>query len=84
METERKWDDILPDDMVAKFRDWNSDLGTLRELWIPRRYFQQKVERLELHMFGDSSEDVFSAVAFLRGKVISGDDSSTEIAFVSG
>ena len=35
-------------------------------------------------MFGDSSQDVFSAVAFLRGKVTSGDDSSTEIAFVSG
>ena len=27
-------------------------------------------------MFGDSSQDVFSAVDFLRGKVISGGDSS--------
>ena len=59
-------------------------MGTLSEIRIPRSYFQQKVESLELHMFGDSSQDVFSAVAFLRGKVISGDDSSTEIAFVFG
>ena len=80
----QKWDDILPDDIVTKFLDWSSELGTLSELRIPRSYFQQKVERLELHMFGDSSQDVFSAVAFLRGKVISGDDSSTEIAFVFG
>ena len=35
-------------------------------------------------MLGDSSQDVFSAVAFLGDKVISGDDSSTEIAFVFG
>ena len=35
-------------------------------------------------MFGDSSQDVFSAVAFPRGKVISGDDSSTETVFVFG
>ena len=35
-------------------------------------------------MFGDSSQDVFSAVAFLRGKVISGNDRSTELAFVFG
>ena len=81
----QKWDDILPDDIVTKFLDWSSELRTLSELGIPRSYFQQNVERLELHMFGDSSQDVFSAAAaFLRGKVISGDDSSTEIAFVFG
>ena len=80
----QKWDDILPDDIVTKFLDWSSELGTLSELRIPRSYFQRKVECLELHMFGDSSQDVFSAVAFLRSKVTSGDDSSTEMAFVFG
>ena len=35
-------------------------------------------------MFGDSSQDVFSAVAFLRGKVNTGNGCSTEIAFVIG
>ena len=35
-------------------------------------------------MFRDSLQDVVSAVEFLRGKVISGADSSTEIAFVFG
>ena len=59
-------------------------MGTLSELRIPRSYFQQKVKRLELHMVGDRSQHVFSAVAFLRGNFISGDASSTEIAFVFG
>ena len=35
-------------------------------------------------MFGDSSQDVFSAVAFLRGKVNTGIGCSTDIAFVFG
>ena len=80
----QKWDDIVPDDIVTKFLDWSFELETVSELKVPRNFFQQKVERLEFHMFWDSSQDVFSAVAFLRGKVISGDDSSTEVAFFFG
>ena len=68
----QKWDDLLPEVTVTKFLDWSSELGTLGELVIPRSYFQQNVECLELHMFGDSSQDVFSAVAFLRGKINTG------------
>ena len=34
---------------------------------------------MELHLFGDSSQDVFSAVAFLRAKVV-----KKELAFVFG
>ena len=35
-------------------------------------------------MFGDKSQDVFSAVTFLRGKIVSEHGSSTELAFVFG
>ena len=80
----QKWDDVLPDDIVTKFTDWSSELGSLSEIVIPRSYFPRNVERLELHMFGDSSQDVFSAVAFLRGKMVSKHGSSTELAFVFG
>ena len=51
---------------------------------IPRSYFQQNVERLLLQMFEDSSQDIFGAVALLRGKVNTGNSCSTEIAFVFG
>ena len=72
----------MPDDIVTKFTDWSSELGSLSEVFIPRSYFKQNFELLELHMFGDSSQDVFSAVAFLRGKIVSEHGSSTELAFV--
>ena len=80
----QKWDDLLPEDIVTKFLDWSSELGTLSELVIPRSYCQQNVECSELHMFGDSSQDVFSAVAFIRGKINTGNGCSTEVAFVFG
>ena len=35
-------------------------------------------------MFGDSSQDFFSAVAFLRGKVATTTGHTTELAFISG
>ena len=65
----QQWDDDLPDEVVTKFNEWSKELPTLSEIQIPRSYFEARVETLELHMFGDSCEDVFSAVAFLRGKV---------------
>ena len=36
---------------------------------IPRSYFPVDVDQIELHVFGDSSQEVFSAVAFLRGNL---------------
>ena len=45
-------------------------------------YFCQTVETIELHVFGDSSQDAFRAVAFLRGKLINDHDVVTQLAFV--
>ena len=36
---------------------------------MPRSYFSGPFQHLELHMFGDSSQEVFSAVGFLRAQV---------------
>ena len=81
----QQWDDDLPPDIVTKFLDWTQELPALSDIAIARAYFQGKVEALELHIFGDSSQDVFSAVVFLRGKVISGNGCpQTKLAFVFG
>ena len=80
----QQWDDDLPDEIVTKFNEWSKELPTLSEIQIPRSYFEERVETLELHMFGDSSQDVFSAVAFLRGKVATATGYTTELAFVFG
>ena len=54
---------------MDRFIAWCADLPKLSELTIPRSYFTGPFEGLELHVFGNSSQDVFSAVAFLRVKV---------------
>ena len=49
---------------------------------IKRSYFSAPVDWVELHMFGDSSEEVFCAVAFLRARVKT--SLETQVAFVFG
>ena len=80
----QQWDDNLPDDIATKFMEWSKELSTLKKITIPRSYFCQTVERIELHVFGDSSQDAFSAVAFLRGKLVNDHDVVTQLAFVFG
>ena len=41
-------------------------------------------EHLELHMFGNSSQEVFSAASFLRAQVNTSSGPKTELAFVLG
>ena len=59
------WDEKLPQDTVERFLEWSAELPKLAEITIPRSYFLENFEHLELHMFGDSSQEVFSAVEFL-------------------
>ena len=81
----QQWDDELPPDCVTKFLEWSTELTTLSDITIPRAYFVGEIEALELHLFDDSSQEVFSAVAFLRAKVTAKDSgSTTELAFVFG
>ena len=81
----QSWDDELPKDTVDRFLAWCIELPRLGEITIPRSYFSGPFQHLELHMFGDSSQDVFSAVCFLRAQVTcpSG-EIITELAFVLG
>ena len=79
----QQWEDELPPDLVTKFLEWSKKLPYLSDITIPRAYFVGEIEALELHLFGDSSQEVFSAVAFLRAKVTTKDSgSTTELAFV--
>ena len=63
----QQWDDQLSIDKSQKLTEWITELPRLSEMTIPRSYFSVDVDRIELHVFWDSSQDVFSAVAFLRG-----------------
>ena len=80
----QQWDDNLPDHIAEKFLEWSDELTRLTEITIPRSYFEGQLEKVELQIFGDSSQDIFSSVAFLRAKVTWGCYSKTEFAFVFG
>ena len=77
-------DNNLPDDFSEKFLEWAAELPKLSEITMPRSYFRGIMESVELHVFGDSSQDVFSAVAFLRAIVDSNEGTETQLAFVFG
>ena len=78
------WDEELSKDTVERFLEWSVELPKLAEITIPRSYFSGNFKHLELHMFGDSSQEVFSAVAFLRAQVNTSSGPKTELAFVLG
>ena len=54
--------------MVQRFLVWSADLPTVENIKIPRIYFTGAFDNIELHMFGDSFQDIFKAVAFLRAR----------------
>ena len=59
--------------------------GKLENIIIPRSYFTEPFDNVELHMFGDIFQDTFSAVAFLRARVTTPTGKvKTELAFVLG
>ena len=66
---EKIWDEELPKDTVDRFLAWCVELPQLAKITIPRSYFLGPHQHLELHMFGDSSLDVFSDVGFLRAQI---------------
>ena len=80
----QQWDDNLPEEIVTKFLEWSKELSTVNEITMLRIYFCQTVETIELHGFGGSSQDAFSAVAFLRGKLINDRGVVRQLTFVFG
>ena len=81
----QSWDDELPKDTVDRFLAWCVELPRLAEITMPRSYFSGPSQHIELHMFGDGSQDVFSAVGFLRAQInCTSGEIITDLAFVLG
>ena len=78
------WDKELPKNTIERFLEWSLELPKLAKITIPKSYFSGNFEHLELHMFGDSSQEVVSAVAFLRAQVNTSSGPKTELAFLLG
>ena len=58
----QQWVDDLQPEVVTKFLDRIEGIPGLSDIVIPRAFFQGNVETLDLHQFGNSSQNVFSAV----------------------
>ena len=81
-----KWNhkkDTLVVSRGTKYVD-NKNVTQLGNLTVARTLFSGDFDSTELHVFGDSSQKVFSAVAFLRAKVKSGPTTHTQIALILG
>ena len=70
------------DEFQEKFIEWHTGLPILGRLTISRCFFDTPVDQMELHIFGDSSQDKFCSVVFLRGRSVVTNE--TKIAFVFG
>lgn len=79
-----KWDEKLPLDLTKKWQQWCSELPQLHQLSIPR-WYQTHIPRqdgqvLRLHVFCDSSERAYSAVAYLQGETKEGEVTASLVA----
>ena len=61
--TRQHWDDEQSQDEVQRFLAWSADLPKLE---FPQSYFTGPFDNAELHVFGNSSQDILGSVAFLR------------------
>ena len=78
------WDEELQKGTVEKFLEWSEELPKLAEITISWSCFSANFEHLELQIFGDSSQEVSSAVEFLRPWLNTSGGSQTELPFVLG
>ena len=65
------WDDKLPETLASEFQSWIQSSQALVKLKFPRAYFpnsqwKSKVNKLQLHAFGDASEVAYGVVVYLR------------------
>ena len=62
------WDEDVPSDHANQWLKWISDISNLTSIEIPRPYFLTDISTRQLHIFCDSSQLAYGAVAYLRGK----------------
>ena len=61
------WDESLPAEQKEQWLKWTDDIHNLTSIEVPRQYFFANVTKTQLHIFCDSSQQAYGAVAYLRG-----------------
>ena len=62
------WDDTLPPEFLKEWSKWQEELDVIAQFHIPRFYHHipHNPSVIDLHVFGDASEQAFCTVAFFR------------------
>lgn len=60
------WDETLPQQITAIWRDWVDKVHLLNEIRVPRRIVCEKATSVELHGFCDASEAAYGACIYVR------------------
>ncbi|XP_035715967.1 uncharacterized protein LOC110860203 [Folsomia candida] len=60
------WDEGVPEPVKKKFDVWKSEVGTLKNIQIPRRIFNGVTNQRSIHVFSDGSKLAYSACVFVR------------------
>ena len=76
------WDDVLPSELLKEWSKWQEELDGISQFRIPRfyRHVPDSPSAIELHVFGDASEQAFCSVACFRFCYSSG---AVKCAFVA-
>ena len=61
------WDQEIRNDLKEQWIKWLDDIKNLSMFKIPRPYFSDNITSKQLHIFCDSSQRAYGAVAYLRG-----------------
>ena len=61
----QRWDSAIAEDINTEFNKWVQEWNNSEQLSVPRWYKQESCDRVELHVFGDASEDAFCAVSYV-------------------
>ena len=62
------WDDVLPSELLEEWSKWQEELDGISQFRISSfyRHVPDSPSAIELHVFGDASEQAFCSVAYLR------------------
>ncbi|CAG4952078.1 unnamed protein product [Colias eurytheme] len=63
-----KWDDVLPDAIISRWKTLEIDLNNINRIKIPRWLHSNKNDTIELHGFCDASEKAYACVIYCRVK----------------
>lgn len=81
----RDWDDPqLPEDLLSAWLAWETELEHLQNVTLPRCYSSPKMDHpssvRDIHVFSDTSEQAYGAVAYLRTENQQGE---VEVSFLA-